>query len=125
MKEVISHCPVCHKPLTITKLSCRHCNIEISGDFSGSRFSQLKKEELDFVEAFVIAQGNIKEMERIFKVSYPTIKKTLESIINQLNGSGGSSSVSSQPSREDDILEKIKNKEISVDQAVQLLKGKR
>lgn len=121
MKEVIQHCPVCARALTITRLTCHQCNIEISGDFASSRFSQLKQEELDFVEAFVLSQGNIKEMERLFKVSYPTIKKMLENIIGKL---GGKSNTMSEQS-EDDIAAKLKNKEISVNEAINMIKGRK
>lgn len=120
MKEAIQRCPVCDEVLTITKLTCKHCEIEIQGEFKGSRFSQLRKDELDFIEAFVIAQGNIKEMERLFKVSYPTIKKTLEGIILKLDSKMALPAV-----QDDELLTKIKNKEITVDEAVQLMKGKR
>lgn len=119
-KEVIQRCPVCDEMLTITKLTCEHCHIEISGEFTSSRFSNLRKEELDFVEAFVISQGNIKEMERLFKVSYPTIKKMLEGIILKL---GGKATVVNET--EDDVLMKLKNKEISVDEAVELMKRRK
>ena len=32
-KEIISKCPICQEELSISKLHCHHCGIEISGDF--------------------------------------------------------------------------------------------
>lgn len=114
-KEVFGTCPVCQGPLLATRLSCHHCNTEITGEFALSRFSYLNKEDLLFVETFVKVQGNIKEMEREFDMSYPTVKKNLESIITKMG-------FETKPKVDEEaILEKIKSGEMSVDQALKLL----
>jgi hypothetical protein len=118
--EVIGVCPLCGKNLTVTRLSCHHCNTEISGDFSLSKFSYLSKEELYFVESFLKAEGNIKEMERVLNVSYPTVKKLLSNVLTKM----GYESKSFVEVDESEILQRLKRKEISVQEATELLKGK-
>lgn len=117
--EVIGTCPVCQHNLTVTKLSCTHCHTEISGEFALSKFQYLSKDELGFVESFLKAQGNIKEMERTLNVSYPTVKKFLDNVLSKM-GLDSTESVSIVD--ENDVLERLKRKEISVTEAAVLLK---
>jgi len=118
--EVIGICPVCQEQLSVTRLSCEHCHTEINGDFSLSKFAYLNKEELYFIEAFLKAEGNIKEMERSLEVSYPTVKKLLSNVLNKM---GYESKLVIQTD-EKDVLERLRLKEISVKEATELLKGK-
>ena len=116
-KEVIGTCPVCQNSLLATRLSCNVCHTEITGEFELSRFSYLNKEELNFVETFVRVYGNIKEMEKELDISYPTVKKMLEQIVTKM----GFKTREVNPNTEE-ILNKIKNKELSVNEALTLLK---
>lgn len=116
-KEVIALCPVCSHDLVATKLTCNFCHTEISGEFALSRFSYLNKEELYFVETFMKVFGNIKEMEKELNVSYPTVKKMLDNIVSKMGFTQVEQQVDTQ-----DILNKIKNKELSVTDALALLK---
>ena len=116
-KEVIAICPVCQHDLVATKLSCPSCLTEISGEFALSRFSYLNKEELHFVETFVKVFGNIKEMEKELNVSYPTVKKMLDVVVTKMVFTTNQQTADTQ-----EILNKIKNKELSVNEALALLK---
>lgn len=119
-KEVTGTCPVCQNTLQATRLSCNVCHTEITGEFELSRFSYLNKEELNFIETFIRVYGNIKEMEKELDVSYPTVKKMLEQVVVKM---GFESKETREPSMNtEDILMKIKNKEISVNDALTLLK---
>jgi|SRR5690554_2459335 len=117
-KEVIGTCPVCSDKLIATRLTCQVCHTEISGEFELSRFSNLSKEELYFVETFVKVYGNIKEMEKELNVSYPTVKKNLDSIVKKM----GYTQKEDDQEMSNDVLDKLQKKEISVDEALKLLK---
>ena len=116
-KEVIGTCQVCQNTLMATRLTCHVCHTEITGDFELSRFSYLNKEELSFVETFIRVYGNIKEMEKELNVSYPTVKKMLEQVVTKMGFENKEPSANTE-----DILQKIKNKELSVNEALALLK---
>jgi len=58
--------------------------IAIEGAFELPVLARLTAEDQVFVMAFVRAEGIIKEMERIYGVSYPTIKGRLARIVRQL-----------------------------------------
>jgi len=119
-KEVIGTCPVCQNTLLATRLSCNVCHTEITGEFELSRFSYLNKEELSFIETFIRVYGNIKEMEKELDISYPTVKKMLEQVVVKMGFEARDSRESN--ANTEDILAKIKNKEISVNDALTLLK---
>ncbi len=52
----------------------------IEGSFELPPLARLPMEDQVFVMAFVRSHGSIKEMERIFGVSYPTVKNRLNRI---------------------------------------------
>jgi hypothetical protein len=59
-------------------------DVAIEGPFEVPPLAQLAAEDQIFVAAFVRCHGSIKEMEKFFGVSYPTIKNRLNRIGAQL-----------------------------------------
>jgi hypothetical protein len=45
---------------------------------------QLEDDDLDFIVHFVLASGSLKEMAQLYGVSYPTIRATLDKVIEEL-----------------------------------------
>lgn len=119
VNEIIGTCPVCQNQLLATKLTCPNCHTEISGEFALSKFNYLSRDELKFVETFVLLRGNIKEMEKELSISYPTVKKYLDNIILKM----GYELETSFKVDSEAVLKKIKDGELSVDEAIEILKG--
>lgn len=130
VNPVISVCPVCKHDLKVTKLSCDHCDTVIEGNFSLSKFNYLETEKLYFIEVFVKNRGNIKAIEKELNISYPTVKKMLDDVIvglgysldPELDNEEEEKEKLDQKASKASILEKIANKEISVMEAVEMLK---
>ena len=59
--------------------------VAIEGPFTLPPLAQLPAEDQVFVAAFVRCHGSIKQMEKYFGVSYPTIKNRLNRIGSQLS----------------------------------------
>ena len=59
-------------------------DVFIEGRFELPPLAQLTMEDQIFVAAFVRCHGSIKQMEKFFDVSYPTIKNRLNRIGEQL-----------------------------------------
>ena len=59
--------------------------VAIEGPFTLPPLAQLAAEDQVFVAAFVRCHGSIKQMEKYFGVSYPTIKNRLNKIGSQLS----------------------------------------
>lgn len=121
-KEVISKCPICNNELTITRLHCDNCQVEINGEFYLSRLNLLSKDQLLFVEAFIKNQGNIKSIEKELNISYPTVKKILNEVLQTMGYDISDQTVSKVSMERQEILDKLSNKEISFEEANNLLK---
>jgi hypothetical protein len=91
--------------------------ISIHGEFELPPLARLRYEDQVFVSEFVRSHGSIKDMEKAFGVSYPTIKNRLNRIVDQLQlVEVGSSHVS------DDTLDLLERGEISADEAAERIR---
>ena len=116
-------CPICGQKLSVSELTCHHCETTIRGDFTSCRFCNLSAEQKYFVEVFLKSRGNIKEVERELGISYPTVRSRLDNILEAMGYKveQGGREESSQERR--DILERLSRGDISAEDAVRLLKG--
>lgn len=88
-------------------------DIAIEGSFELPQLARLAMDDQIFITAFVRSHGSIKEMERIFGVSYPTIKSRLTRIANSLEF------VATNPTpSKSEILERLQRGEISAEDAI-------
>src|SRR5437879_1631793 len=68
----------------VERIRLSDSDIAIEGGFEPPPLAQLSAEDQIFVAAFVRCHGSIKQMEKYFGVSYPTIKSRLNRIGEQL-----------------------------------------
>src|SRR5882762_9367398 len=68
------------KPIEIERVRLIENRVAIEGRFELPPLARLPAEDQIFVAAFVRCHGSIKEMEKFFGVSYPTIKNRLNRI---------------------------------------------
>jgi len=96
--------------------------IVVEGSFELPPLAQLSVDDQVFVAAFVKSHGSIKEMERLFGVSYPTIKSRLNRLSVALDAE---LSVEAAPagSNKSEILDRLERGEISAEQAAQALRS--
>ena len=95
-------------------------DLVIEGAFELPELARLSVEDQVFITAFVRSHGSIKEMERIYGVSYPTIKARLTRLADSLEFVETNPS----PSRVE-ILERLASGDLTPDQAIQELEGAR
>jgi hypothetical protein len=95
-------------------------DLVIEGAFQLPQLARLSLEDQVFITAFVRSHGSIKEMERIYGVSYPTIKARLTRLADSLEFVETNPS----PSRVE-ILERLASGDLTPDQAIQELEGAR
>lgn len=123
MNVLPTKCPICGGDITVTRIHCRDCDSTIEGRFEGGPFSQLTREQLDFVEIFVRCEGKINRMEDEIGLSYPTIRNRLHEIIRALGYEpGGPEAISLTDQDRQRILEDLDKGLISAQDAMQLLK---
>ena len=133
-REVISDCPVCDSPLTVTRLHCNNCGTTIEGEFTVGRFSRLNREQYALLESFLRSRGNLRELERELGVSYPTVRTRVEALLRALDLADGAP-IPPEPPRVEatppavdadtrrQILERLARHELTAEQAAAGLRG--
>lgn len=106
------------RPVTVERVRLADKGIAIEGAFELPQLARLDAADQVFVAAFLRSHGSIKEMERIFGVSYPTIKARLNRIGERLEFVD----MDPGPTRTD-ILERLKQGEIGADDAIRELEA--
>jgi hypothetical protein len=127
MNSILTKCPVCGNPLSVTRLECTHCDTAIEGHFSGvsNPFAQLSAEQIQFVLTFVRCEGRFNRMEEELNLSYPTIRNRLLDVIRALGFEPGKDETPVRLTAEErrKILDDLEQGKISPEQARQLLQG--
>jgi hypothetical protein len=106
---------------TVERVRTIDDGIAIEGDFEPPPLARLDADEQAFVTAFVHCHGSIKQMERWFGVSYPTIKARLNQVADRLDFAEvmeGKAPVVGPA----DVLDRLEMGEISADEALAELK---
>jgi hypothetical protein len=100
--------------------------VAIEGPFSLPPLAQLPAEDQVFVAAFVRCHGSIKQMEKYFGVSYPTIKNRLNKIGSQLSFVEIEQGSEAEPpaATRGEVLDRVARGELTVAQALEQLKHK-
>ena len=119
-RDLIGVCPICDGKLKVTQIACKKCGTKITGDFELNKFCQLKKEQLFFAEIFIKNRGNIKEIEKELGVSYPTVRRLLDEVIEAL---GYHTDVKKSDVDKSQILDRLSKGEITADEALKLING--
>lgn len=122
MYQVISKCPVCGGRLKAVKLQCENCDTAIENNFHLSKFDYLSSEDLFFAETFLKCRGNIKEVEKELKISYPTVRSRLDDIIQKLGGKENILFLADP--RKKEILDALEKGEITPEEAMEQMKEK-
>ena len=104
--------------LVVERVRIPEKGIAIEGTFTLPDLARLSLEDQVFITAFVRSHGSIKEMEQVFGVSYPTIKARLNRIAGQL-----AFVETNPPPPQAEVLERLKNGEITAAEAISLLEA--
>ncbi len=118
MNKRLKQCPVCNETLSVVEYYCEKCDLTIRGKFGHGDLGSLTNSQQEFVKIFLCAQGNIKEVEKRLKISYPTVKSKLAKITSQICSDNKKSAEQENYTM---ILTKIENGEMSVNEALQKL----
>jgi hypothetical protein len=101
------------QPVVVERVRVANQDIFIEGSFELPQLARLGLEDQVFIAAFVRTHGSIKEMEKVFGVSYPTIKSRLNRVAQMLEFV----EIDPVPSRAE-ILERLKRGEIGAQDAI-------
>jgi len=119
MHPIITRDPVSGNELIVTRLESPQSGIVIEGQFSLGWIGRLTREQLDFVELLVKNRGNIQKLAQDLDIAYNTARSRLDEIVTAL---GGAPEGDGRADRRM-VLDRLSAKEISVEEALQMLKG--
>jgi hypothetical protein len=113
-------------PIEVERVRLVETGVTIEGPFTLPPLAQLAAEDQVFVAAFVRCHGSIKQMEKYFGVSYPTIKNRLNKIGSQLSfvEIEQGSDTDPPPQTRSETLDRLSRGELTVAQALERLKEK-
>ena len=113
-------------PIEIDRVRLVDTGVTIEGPFTLPPLAGLPADDQIFIAAFVRCHGSIKQMEKYFGVSYPTIKNRLNKIGSQLSfveiEEGSENEL--QGRTRSDVLDRLSRGELTVAQALAQLKEK-
>jgi hypothetical protein len=119
MHPIITRDPVSGNELIVTRLECPQSGIVIEGQFSLGWIGRLSREQLDFVELLVKNRGNIQKLASDLDIAYNTARSRLDEIVTALGGTPESNGRIDRRL----ILDRLASKEITVEDAMRLLRG--
>ena len=106
------------EPVVVERVRIVESDITIEGQFELPPLARLPAEDQIFVMAFVKNDGSIKDMEKTFGVSYPTVKSRLSRIAAQFQMV---ETVSAQPFSGNDTIAALERGEITASEAIERL----
>ncbi len=113
----MNNCPVCKNGLLPVKLACCSCGLSMEGEFKVSRLARLRGEHQKLAEAFILSGGNLKEMASGMNISYPTLRKRIDDMIDAL------AHLRNKDEKEIQIiLDRIEKGEIRAEEGMRLIK---
>jgi hypothetical protein len=120
MYPLLTTCPVCGGPLHVERLGCDDCHSTIDGRFTLGWLGRLSREQLEFVELMVKNRGNINGVAGDLKIAYNTARNRLDDVVAALGYTPPPED--GRPERRA-VLDRLAAKEISVEEAMKLLRS--
>ncbi|HEY5003130.1 MAG TPA: DUF2089 domain-containing protein [Ktedonobacteraceae bacterium] len=119
MYPLITRDPVSGGEMIATRLECPESGIVIEGRFSLGWIGHLTREQLDFVELLVKHRGNVQRLAAEMNVAYNTARSRMDEIVTALGGVPENNGHLDRRA----ILDQLADKQISVEEAMRMLKG--
>ncbi len=117
-----THCPACGEALLVSGLVCGHCETRVEGHFTASEFALLPPGPLEFLRLFMKSRGNLKEVERILGLSYPTVRARFEQLLLALGYEYDPAPEAAHEER-GQILDALSHGELSAEEAIVRLRA--
>jgi len=77
-------CTVCSGLLQVREMVCSACEVQLNGEFGFPRLLRLSSRNMVLAEALVLSGGNLKALAQSLEISYPTLRKRVDDLIDEL-----------------------------------------
>lgn len=105
------------RDITVERVRLVDSDIAIEGSFELPALVRLDHDDQTFVAAFVKCHGSIKQMEKYFGISYPTVKNRLNHIGEKMDFV----EIEVDKNIDSDVLDRLGRGEITFDDAIKKL----
>ena len=105
--------------IVVTRLECVETGTQIEGRFSLGWLGRLTEDQLEFVGLLLKNRNNLQRLAAEAGIAYNTARNRFDEIVAAL---GGPSTPRTEPERSE-VLARLAAKEITVDEAAQLIGG--
>jgi LSD1 subclass zinc finger protein len=78
------NCPSCRALLHARRFECPTCNTVVEGDFVFPVLGRLAEDEQIFVQHLIKCSGSLKDLAKLYDVSYPTVRNRLDALIERV-----------------------------------------
>ncbi|WP_425147840.1 DUF2089 domain-containing protein [Deinococcus sp.] len=102
----------------VTELVFPDAAVTVRGEFSLNEFATLTPDNLDFLRLYIKVRGNLKEVERILGLSYPTVRARFDALLRSI----GYEPEAADP--RDETLRLLERGEITPEEATKRLKNR-
>lgn len=79
-----SQCPACGNDLQVKRLECPSCATAVEGGFDLPVLQRLNAAEQEFALNLLKCGGALKELARVYNVSYPTVRNRLDALMARI-----------------------------------------
>jgi len=107
--------------MKVTRMSCDNCGTTVEAEYSPCPFCHLGPRESAFLQTFVRARGNIKEVERELGVSYSAARSMLDDLLDAMGYDTGLAKILGPNPSDKEVLAALASGRISKEQALRLL----
>jgi hypothetical protein len=111
-------CPYCQQAMAVSRMTCQGCGVAIEAEFPSPRLANLPTEHQRFIEIFVLAGGNLKQIAEQAGVSYPTVRSRLDKVIDSLR-----QEISQTHEVRGTILDALTTDKTQADEAARIIKA--
>ncbi|WP_321493622.1 DUF2089 family protein [uncultured Desulfobacter sp.] len=84
-KQFPVRCPSCKGLLAVQGLACSCCDTTVNGHFDLPILARLSQDDQDFIVRLVEASGSLKELARMYGISYPTVRNRVDALIEKIS----------------------------------------
>ena len=114
-----TRCPVTGETLEVTRLRGPTSGVVLEGEFLPNEFALLDGDALEYLRLFVKVRGNLKEVERMLGVSYPTVRARFDAMVRALGYEVADESADARG----DVIAALERGEIGAEEATRRLQG--
>ncbi|MGH8825084.1 MAG: DUF2089 domain-containing protein [Jiangellaceae bacterium] len=118
------NCPVCGDELHVTRLGCPSCGSELAGRFAPCPYCALGEQDRQILRTFLVSRGNMRELARDLKVSYPTARQRFGEMLGRLGlevSAGHDGHAHAGAASREDVLRRLAAGDLDLDEASVLL----